>query len=52
LTDYGFSGYPLRKDFPIAGFVDVLFDDASESIMYRSTELPQEFRSQKFSDFE
>jgi NADH:ubiquinone oxidoreductase subunit C len=45
LTDYGFSGYPLRKDFPLSGYQEVYFDDPLKSIEYRVVELSQAFRT-------
>ena len=44
LTDYGFQGHPLRKDFPLTGFVEVRFDENSKSIVYNTTSLAQEFK--------
>jgi NADH-quinone oxidoreductase subunit C len=49
LTDYGFEGYPLRKDFPLTGFIEVRYDDEQRSVIYENLELSQEFR---FFDFE
>lgn len=45
LTDYGFSGYPLRKDFPLSGYLEVRYDDSDKHIKYESIELSQEFRN-------
>jgi NADH:ubiquinone oxidoreductase subunit C len=45
LTDYGFKGYPLRKDFPTTGFIDVYYDDSQKRICYRNLELNQEYRN-------
>ncbi|HVX80447.1 MAG TPA: NADH-quinone oxidoreductase subunit C [Devosiaceae bacterium] len=45
LTDYGFDGYPLRKDFPLSGFVEVRYDDERKRVVYEPVKLPQEFRS-------
>ena len=45
LTDYGFEGYPLRKDFPLSGFTEVRYDEASKRVIYEPLEVPQEFRS-------
>ena len=45
LTDYGFEGYPLRKDFPLSGFTEVRYDEASKRVIYEPLEMPQEFRS-------
>lgn len=48
LTDYGFEGHPLRKDFPLTGFVEVRYDDVSKRVIYEPVELKQEFRSFDF----
>jgi NADH-quinone oxidoreductase subunit C len=48
LTDYGFQGYPLRKDFPLTGYVEVRYDDALKRVVYEPVELTQEFRSFDF----
>lgn len=48
LTDYGFRGFPLRKDFPLSGFVEVRYDDTNEYIVYEPVELMQEFRNFEF----
>ena len=45
LTDYGFDGYPLRKDFPLSGFTEVRYDESSKRVIYEPLEMPQEFRS-------
>lgn len=45
LTDYGFEGYPLRKDFPLSGYVEVHYDFAKKRISIDCVELAQEFRS-------
>jgi NADH-quinone oxidoreductase subunit C len=45
LTDYGFSGHPLRKDFPLTGFVEVRYDDEEKRVVYSPVKLQQEFRS-------
>jgi NADH-quinone oxidoreductase subunit C len=45
LTDYGFSGHPLRKDFPVTGFVEVRYDDEQKRVVYSPVKLQQEFRS-------
>jgi NADH dehydrogenase (ubiquinone) Fe-S protein 3 len=45
LTDYGFEGYPLRKDFPVTGFVEVRFDNVTKRIICEPLELAQEFRT-------
>ncbi len=44
-TDYGFSGHPLRKDFPLTGHVEVRFDDEAKRVVYEPVKLVQEFRS-------
>ena len=48
LTDYGFEGHPLRKDFPVTGFVEVRYDDAIKRVVYEPVELRQEFRNFDF----
>jgi NADH-quinone oxidoreductase subunit C len=48
LTDYGFSGYPLRKDFPLTGFVEVRYDDELKRVVYQPVQLVQEFRDFDF----
>jgi NADH-quinone oxidoreductase subunit C len=45
LTDYGFSGHPLRKDFPLTGHVEVRYDDEAKRVVYEPVKLVQEFRS-------
>ena len=45
LTDYGFSGHPLRKDFPLTGHVEVRYDDEAKRVVYEPVKLIQEFRS-------
>lgn len=44
LTDYGFDGFPLRKDFPLSGYVDVYYDSTKKRIISKPIELAQEFR--------
>ena len=44
LTDYGFKGHPLRKDFPMTGFVEVRYADSLKRIVYEKVSLPQEYR--------
>lgn len=44
LTDYGFSGHPLRKDFPLSGFVEIYYNDSTKRMAYEKVELAQEFR--------
>ena len=48
LTDYGFDGHPLRKDFPLTGFVEVRYDDEVKRVIYEPVELKQEFRNFDF----
>ncbi len=48
LTDYGFEGHPLRKDFPLSGFVEVRYDEARKGVVYEPVNLPQEYRSFDF----
>ena len=48
LTDYGFNGHPLRKDFPLTGFVEVRYDDEQKRVIYEPVRLAQEFRSFDF----
>ena len=48
LTDYGFDGHPLRKDFPLTGFVEVRYDDELKRVVYDPVRLNQEFRNFDF----
>ena len=48
LTDYGFEGHPLRKDFPLTGFVEVRYDDELKRVVYEPVRLTQEFRNFDF----
>jgi NADH dehydrogenase (ubiquinone) Fe-S protein 3 len=48
LTEYGFTAHPLRKDFPLTGFFEVIYDDSQKRIVKKSLELSQEYR---FFDF-
>ncbi len=48
LTDYGFEGHPLRKDFPLTGYLEVRYDDEKKSVVYEPVNLTQEFRSFDF----
>jgi len=48
LTDYGFEGHPLRKDFPLTGFVEVRYDDIQRRVVYEPVKLTQEFRNFDF----
>ncbi|KAK1133932.1 NADH dehydrogenase [ubiquinone] iron-sulfur protein 3, mitochondrial [Melipona bicolor] len=49
LTDYGFEGHPLRKDFPLSGFVEVRYDDEYKRVVCEPLELTQEFRKFELS---
>lgn len=49
LTDYGFQGHPLRKDFPLTGYTEVRYDDSEKRVVTESLELTQEFRYFDFS---
>ena len=48
LTDYGFDGHPLRKDFPLTGYVEVRYDSEQKRVVYEPVKLTQEFRSFDF----
>ena len=48
LTDYGFQGFPLRKDFPLTGYVEVRYDDQLKRVVYEPVKLTQEFRQFDF----
>jgi NADH-quinone oxidoreductase subunit C len=48
LTDYGFEGHPLRKDFPLTGYVEIRYDDEQKRVVYEPVKLVQEFRSFDF----
>lgn len=48
LTDYGFKGYPLRKEFPLSGYVEVRYDQNKRKIVFEPIELSQEFRNFDF----
>jgi NADH-quinone oxidoreductase subunit C len=48
LTDYGFDGHPLRKDFPLTGYVEVRYDPAQQRVIYEPVQLTQEFRDFDF----
>jgi NADH:ubiquinone oxidoreductase subunit C len=51
LTDYGFQNFPLRKDFPLSGYVDIHYDDNKKRISYRNLELSQEYRNFNLKNF-
>jgi NADH:ubiquinone oxidoreductase subunit C len=44
LTDYGFEGYPLRKDFPLSGYTEVRYDDSQKRVISENLEMSQEYR--------
>ncbi|HEX4077615.1 MAG TPA: NADH-quinone oxidoreductase subunit C [Rhizomicrobium sp.] len=48
LTDYGFSGYPFRKDFPLTGYVELRYDEEQKRVVYQPVDLVQEFRDFDF----
>ena len=48
LTDYGFQGHPLRKDFPLTGYVEVRYDDEKKRVVYEPVKLTQDFRTFDF----
>ena len=48
LTDYNFQGHPLRKDFPLSGYIDLFYDDSKKHIVYAPIELTQEYRNFNF----
>jgi NADH/F420H2 dehydrogenase subunit C len=49
LTDYGFEGYPLRKDFPLSGYTEVRYDDSQKRVVLESLEMSQEYRVFNFN---
>jgi NADH-quinone oxidoreductase subunit C len=48
LTDYGFEGYPFRKDFPLTGYVELRYSEAEKRVVYEPVALPQDFRTFDF----
>jgi NADH:ubiquinone oxidoreductase subunit C len=50
LTDYGFSGHPLRKDFPLVGYIELRYDDSFRTIVFEPVELSQELRFYSFDN--
>jgi NADH-quinone oxidoreductase subunit C len=48
LTDYGFTGHPLRKDFPTSGYLEVRYDEVKKQVVYEPTKLTQEYRQFDF----
>ena len=49
LTDYGLEGFPLRKDFPQTGFLEVRYDDKKKRVIYEPLEISQEYRFFEFN---
>jgi NADH-quinone oxidoreductase subunit C len=49
LTDYGFEGHPMRKDFPLTGYVELRYDEEQKRVVYEPVKLKQEFRSFDFA---
>ena len=49
LTDYGFEGFPFRKDFPLSGYIELRYDDEERMVVYEELELSQEFRNFDFA---
>ncbi len=49
LTDYGFEGYPLRKDFPLSGYTEVRYDDSQKRVVLENLEMSQEYRVFNFN---
>jgi NADH dehydrogenase (ubiquinone) Fe-S protein 3 len=49
LTDYGFDGFPLRKDFPLTGYIEIRYDDEKSNIVYEPLEMSQEYRLFNFT---
>ena len=50
LTDYGFEGFPLRKDFPLMGYIEIRYDDEKSTIVYEPIELSQFYRLFQFQN--
>jgi NADH-quinone oxidoreductase subunit C len=48
LTDYGFKGYPLRKDFPLTGYFEIFYNDLMKSIVFSKISLSQDYRNFSF----
>lgn len=48
LTDYGFQGYPLRKNFPLSGFTESRYNSIKSRVVYENVELAQEYRTFEF----
>jgi len=50
LTDYGYKGYPLRKDFPLIGYIDIYYDEVLQNIALNAVEITQAFRYYEFEN--
>jgi len=50
LTDYGFTGHPLRKDFPLVGYIDIYYDEVLQGIAFSAIEVAQVFRYYEFEN--
>jgi len=50
LNDYGFKGFPLRKDFPLVGFIECFYDDSNQYISAEPVEIIQKLRQYRFED--
>jgi len=50
LTDYGFVGYALRKDFPLTGFIEAIYADTEKQVVYKQVTLSQDFRNHRFKN--
>ena len=51
LTDYGFMGFPLRKDFPLSGFKEIQYEDITKQVIYNNMELTQSYRLLSFTSY-
>ena len=49
LTDYGFEGYPLRKDFPLSGYLEVYYNELKKRVVYEPIQLSQKYRLFEFN---
>lgn len=50
ITDYGFANFPLRKDFPLTGFLELVYTDFIKNVEYRNVELSQDFRKMEYHE--
>ena len=50
LTDYGFEGYPLRKDFPLSGFLEIFYNELKKRVVYEPINLSQQYRLFEFNN--